>query len=230
MKTGLSDSWHPTPDSNLGVLWDLDGVLVDSAEAHYQAWVETCAKYAFPFGRATFQRTFGMNNAGIIATLAKRQVTPELDGEISDYKEEVFRRAIRGHVRLFPGVKLWLERFQEAGIPQAVASSAPQANIAVIVDELSIRSCFAALVSGAEMPGKPNPAVFLEAARRIGISPERCLVIEDSVAGVEAARRGGMKCLAVTTSNPRPLLGNAQLILDTLESLSWESIQALLRE
>jgi beta-phosphoglucomutase len=230
MRTGLPESGHLTPDSNLGILWDLDGVLVDSGEAHYQAWVETSTKYGFPFGREIFQKTFGMNNAGIIATLAKREVTPELASEISDYKEEVFRGAIRGRIQLLPGVKPWLERFQEAGIPQVVASSAPLANIDVIVDELRIRSCFVALVSGAEMPGKPNPAVFLEAAGRIGISPERCLVIEDSVAGVEAACRGGMKCLAVTTTNPGHLLASAHLILDTLESLSWQKIQALLKE
>jgi beta-phosphoglucomutase len=230
MKTNLPNRPHLSPDSNLGVLWDLDGVLVDSGEAHYQAWVETCARYAFSFGRESFQKTFGMNNAGIIATLAQREVSPELVGEISEYKEDVFRRAIHRQARPFPGVKLWLERFQEASIPQAVASSAPLANIDVIVDELSIRSCFAALVSGADMPGKPNPAVFLEAARQIGISPERCLVIEDSVAGVEAACRGGMKCLAVTTTNPRPLLARAHLILETLETLSWNEIRPLFGE
>jgi len=213
---------------NVGILWDLDGVLVDTGEAHFQAWAETCAKYSIPFSREAFRQTFGMNNARIVATLTGRAVAPELVAEISDYKEEIFRRTIQGKVQLLPGVKLWLERFQTATLPQAVASSAPLANVDAIVDELGIRSCFAALVSGAEMAGKPDPAVFLEASRRIGIMPERCLVIEDSVAGVEAARRGNMKCLAVTTTNRRELLNDAHFVLDSLQELSWATVGRLM--
>ena len=213
---------------NIGILWDLDGVLVDTGESHYQAWAETCARYSIPFSREAFRQTFGMNNVKIVGTLTGRVVAPELVAEISDYKEQLFRRTIRGRVQLLRGVNLWLERFQTAGFPQAVASSAPQANVDAIVDELGIRLCFAALVSGAEMPGKPDPAVFLEASRHIGIAPQRCLVIEDSVAGVEAARRGNMKCLAVTTTNSRDLLKNAHFVLDSLEELSWMTIGRLM--
>lgn len=213
---------------NIGILWDLDGVLVDTGETHFQAWTETCEKYSIPFSRKAFWETFGMNNAGIVATLTGRVVVPELMAEISDYKEEIFRRTIRGQVQPLPGVKLWLERFQTAGLPQAVASSAPLANVEAIVDELGVRSCFVVLVSGAEMPGKPDPAVFLEASRRIGVQPELCLVIEDSVAGVEAARRGNMKCVAVTTTNPRSVLTEAHFVLDSLAELSWPTIARLM--
>jgi beta-phosphoglucomutase len=215
-----------TRELRIGILWDLDGVLVNTGEAHYQAWSETCAKYSLPFSREEFQRTFGMNNAGIIDRLSGGAVAPELAGKIGEFKEEKFRRSIRGRVQLLPGVKLWLKRFQGENLPQAVASSAPLANIDAIVDELSIRSSFDALVSGAKMSGKPDPSVFLEAARRIDLAPEHCLVIEDSVAGVEAARRGGMKCLAVTTTNPASLLKNADLVLESLEELSWDKLQA----
>lgn len=213
-----------------GILWDLDGVLVNSGEAHYRAWAETCGKYAIPFSHEAFWRTFGMNNAGIVATLTGRVAAAELVTEISNYKEDLFRSIIRGTVQILPGVKLWLDRFHAAGLPQTVASSAPLANIYAVVDELGIRSFFSALVSGAEMPGKPDPSVFLEASLRIGIAPERCLVIEDSVAGVEGARRGKMKCLAITNTNPRPLLKEAHLIVDSLEELSWEDIDSVMLE
>jgi len=213
--------------NNIGILWDLDGVLVDSGAAHYQAWSKTCARYSIPFSPEAFQRTFGMNNAGIVATLIGHVIASERVSEISLYKEELFRQTIHGHAQIFPGVRLWLDRFQGAKLPQAVASSAPSANIDVTVDELGVRSYFTAVVSGAEMPGKPDPAVFLEAARRIGVPPEDCLVIEDSVAGVQAALRGGMKCLAVTTTNPRAVLKDAHLILDSLELLSWEAVSGI---
>ena len=87
------------------------------------------------------------------------------------------------------GVRIWLDRFAGESYHQAIGSSAPQANIDALVDELGIRNYFKAIVSGANMPGKPDPAVFLEAARLIEIPAEKNLVIEDSVAGVAAARR-----------------------------------------
>ena len=218
------------PVDHIGILWDLDGVLVDSEEAHYQAWSETCAQYGIPFSREAFRRSFGMNNAGIVARLTGQVVAASRVAEISNYKEELFRRIIRGNVKILPGVELWLSHFRTAGLPQAVASSAPLANIDAIVDELGMRAFFATLVSGADLPGKPDPAVFLEASDRIGVPPKRCLVLEDSIAGVQAARRGGMKCLAVTTTNPRALLKDAHLTLDSLEDLSWQAISSMLDE
>ncbi len=108
---------------------------------------------------------------------------------------------------------------------QAIASSAPSANIDLLVDELGIRNRFDAIVLGKELPGKPDPAVFLEAARRIGILPEKCIVIEDSVAGVEAAKRGGMKCIAVTTTTPTIGLSSADIVVDRLDSLYPEEFK-----
>ena len=148
-------------------------------------------------------------------------------GRHEEEKERRFRESIRGRVQALPGVQLWLERFKAAAIPQAIASSAPQANIDAIVDELGFRSYFTALVSGGNMPGKPDPAVFLEAARLIGIPTERNVVIEDAVAGVEAARRAGMKCVAVTTTNPKDALTSAHLVVDRLDALSWEELERL---
>jgi beta-phosphoglucomutase len=102
---------------------------------------------------------------------------------------------------------------QAGGARQAIASSAPCENIDALVDELAIRPYFQEIVSGADMPGKPDPAVFLTAARAAGHTACACLVIEDSVAGVTAARRAGMKCLAVTTTNPASRLTQADWIL-----------------
>jgi len=213
--------------TEIGILWDLDGVLVDSAEAHYQAWAETLEKYSVRLSRENFQRTFGMNNRGIIATLLGQSVSPELSFDIGEAKEALFRDRIRGNVRMLPGVRFWLEEFQGRRIPQVVASSAPPANITTILEELAIRSFFFDVVSGAQMPGKPDPAVFLEAANRVKLAHSRCLVIEDSVAGVEAALAANMKCVAITNTNPRNLLVSAQLILDSLEELSWDHLLQL---
>jgi HAD superfamily hydrolase (TIGR01509 family) len=211
-----------------GVLWDLDGVLVDTAEFHFESWRETFSELGVALSRERFITTFGMNNAMILEIILGEPPGAQLLAEVSERKERSFREAISGHARPLPAVEEWLDRLDRWGVDQAVASSAPQANIDVLVDELGIRKYFAALVSGADLPGKPDPAVFLEAARLIDVRPERCVVVEDAVAGVEAAKRGGMKCVAVTTTNPAHLLKSADVIVDRLDALSPKAFRRLL--
>lgn len=212
------------------VLWDLDGVLVSTLEFHYLAWVKTFDERGIRFTREQFLLTFGMNNTGVLSTILCGTPDPDLLAEISTAKESVFRAAVKGHARPLPGVPQWLDRLQSWRVAQAIASSAPLANIDALVDELGIRSYFAAIVSGAELPGKPNPDVFLKAARLSGVSPERCVVIEDAVAGVEAAKRAGMKCIAVTTTNPADALTEADVVVERLDDLATDVFTRLLME
>jgi beta-phosphoglucomutase family hydrolase len=213
-----------------GVIWDMDGVLVDTGEFHFQAWSRALPEYGIPFTRELFRTTFGMNNAGILAMLLRRTPTPELLAEISDRKEQLFRRAVLGHAQPLPGVLAWLERLKAAGTRQAIASSAPPANIDALVDELGLRDYFDAIASGFDLPGKPDPTLFLKVARLIGVSPERCVVVEDAAAGVEAARRAGMKCIAVTTTNPAHELKGADVIVERLDALPLDTFKCLLAE
>lgn len=210
-----------------GLLWDLDGVLADTSELHYRSWQEALAEQDVEFSRAEFRETFGMNNAGILRRLLGERYSAELYRQISEKKESAFRDSLKGTVALLPGARALLIAVREAGISQAIASSAPLANIQALVDELSFAEYFDALVSGAEMPGKPNPDVFLEAARRIDAPASSCLVIEDAVAGVQAAHRAGMKCLAVTTTNSRQDLAEADRIVDSLEAVGVADLSAL---
>lgn len=214
-------------NSFLGCLWDMDGVLVDTGPFHFDSWKEVLENYPIPFSEELFRQTFGMNNFGVISTLCGKSPTQEVVEEIANRKEEVFRNKICGHVSLLPGVHHWLEYFKELGIQQAVASSAPQANIDALLDELNIRKYFRAIVSGERMPGKPDPSVFLAAAKLCQVLPGDCVVIEDAVAGVEAAIQGGMKCIAVTTTNPAKLLQKAGRIVSSLEELLEEDIKSL---
>ncbi len=203
-----------------GVLWDMDGVLVDTGKLHFQTWKSILAEWGIDLSYELFRNTFGMINSEILPTWFGRSLLESEIEQISSLKEERFRTAARGHVQALPGVRLWLDRFHDWGYRQAIASSATVENIELLVDELGIRHYFQELVSGTSLPGKPDPAVFVEAARRVGLPPERCLVIEDSVAGVEAAVRAGIKCLAVTNTYPAAALSRASLIVEGLESLS----------
>jgi beta-phosphoglucomutase len=166
-----------------GVIWDMDGVLVDTGEFHYQSWVDTLSQFDIPFSRETFNETFGMNNEGILRLLLGDRYNHEVFKVINEQKESNFRQAIRGKVETLPGVIRLLTEIKEAPIPQAIGSSGPRANIDAIVSELVLHQYFQVIVSAAEMPSKPDPAVFLSAAQLMNVSPNHCVVIEDAIAG-----------------------------------------------
>jgi beta-phosphoglucomutase family hydrolase len=210
-----------------GVLWDMDGVLVDTAELHYQAWAAVMRDYGIDLSRESFRDMFGRNSRDILSLLLGEEPTPDLLDEISERKEERFRSAVRGQARPLPGVRDWLRRLQETGFRQGVASSAPLPNINTLMDELEMRECFDVLASGDGLPGKPEPTLFFSAARLLDVSPSRCVVVEDAVAGVEAARRAGMKCIAVTTTHPAEALKEADIVVDRLDALAVDAFSRL---
>jgi beta-phosphoglucomutase len=209
------------------VLWDQDGVIVDSGELHYQSWLIALDEFNIAFERETFDHTFGMNNTGIIRLLLGDPPAERI-AQISDRKEIVYRQKIRGNLHTLPGVRVWLERLNRQGTPMAIASSAPVENIDITLEELGLRSFFDAIVSVAGRPGKPDPLVFLESASRLGMPPERCIVLEDGIPGVEAAKRAGMKCIAVTTTNAAEALAAADVVVERLDLLPEDIFQRLI--
>lgn len=211
-----------------GVLWDLDGTIVDTGEFHYRSWAQVMPEFGIPFDRETFRRSFGMNNAGVLSVFMGRTPDPDLVKTISERKEAAFRDLLRGHVQALPGVQDWLARLQCWGVPEAIASSAPPANIDLMLEELGIRPYFTAIVTGAGLPSKPDPAVFLRAADTLGVPPQRCVVMEDAVAGVEAARRASMRCVAVTTTNPPEALQAADIVIARFDQLGEDAFRSLL--
>ncbi len=210
-------------------IWDMDGVLVDTGQAHYQSWVEALAKRNVSLTFQQFSATFGMNNTSILK-LWLGAVTPQSDiDQVGDEKETIFRQlVVAAGIEPLPGVIALLEGLRQAGFRQAVASSAPQANIDVLLDTTHLRPYFDAVVSAARLPGKPDPAVYLEAARRLGVDPVHCVVVEDAVAGVEGALRAGMRCIAVTNTNSAANLAAANLVVDSLEKVSTDTLVSLL--
>jgi beta-phosphoglucomutase len=205
-----------------GIIWDMDGVLVDTGQAHFIAWQQAAAEVGKTLDYEFFQCTFGMNNAGILKHLFGEAGVTDRNIQVADRKEILFREAIKGNVKLLPGVRRLLGEFAAAGARQAVASSAPPENIDQLIDEIGIREHFEAIVSGFDIPGKPNPDVFLKAAWGIGLPADKCLVIEDAAAGVAGAKQAGMKCIAVTTTTTEAQLKQADLVLDSFEGLSVE--------
>jgi beta-phosphoglucomutase len=212
---------------NLAVLWDMDGVLVDTAGYHYEAWHQTMQKYGINVSLSDFLKVFGRTTEETALIFLGKTSAEGLIDEISILKENTFREIVRGQASLLPGALTWLDRLSRAGVPQALASSAPQANVDVLVDSTGIRKYFNAVLSESSGPGKPDPSVFVQAAALLKMDRRRCIVIEDSPAGLEAARRAGMKSIAVTTTRPAEVLQAASIIIESLERLSEEILQTL---
>ncbi|MDF1860133.1 MAG: HAD family phosphatase [Verrucomicrobiales bacterium] len=223
--------------SDLGVVFDLDGVLIDSHDQHEQSWFQLADQLGKSLTKEQFKRSFGMRNEMCIPDVfgwATRN-DPETIRELGERKEEFYRKLLaEGQLEPLPGVLALVEGLKEAGIPISLGSSTSRKNIEVCFATTGLDSFFGENYTGAEdvTRGKPAPDVFLEAARKIDRSPENCLVIEDAHVGIEAALAAGMKALAVTTTHPlESLVGTgASRIVDSLEEVNSDSIATLLAE
>lgn len=182
------------------LIWDMDGTLVDTAALHFAAWQELTGELGIPFSAEHFRVTFGWRNPEIFEYLAPGRWTPAQMLELGERKEQAYRNAARREgVSLLPGVRSLLEAAAKERLKQAIGSSAPRANLDLILDLTASRSFFQTLVSGEDTHrGKPDPEVFLLAAARLGAVPAECVVIEDAVAGVQAAQSAGMRCVAIS--------------------------------
>jgi tRNA threonylcarbamoyl adenosine modification protein YeaZ len=203
-----------------GVIWDVDGVIIDSAELHFRSWREALSKRGIDMSREQFEEGFGRRNDDIIAQVANRVVSPELAAAINREKEEAYRQMVAGNARFFPGVMELMRSLKESGFKQAVASSAPPENLGLIVKEMKLEPFIEATVDASMVTkGKPDPEVFLKAAAKLGLTPKDCLVIEDAVAGVEAAKSAGMAVIAVSNTHPKEKLAAADLVVSSLEEV-----------
>lgn len=199
------------------VLWDLDGVLVDSASFHLQAWQELMASLGRDLAEADFRRTFGLRNDAILRELLGELPPAEVE-HLGARKEALFRRAALGNIVPLPGALALLRLLRERRFKQALVSSAPYGNIDLILGSLGVEGDFDVIVGEEDVTqGKPNPEGFLLAARRLGVPPAECVVIEDAPGGVEAAKRGGMLCVGVVGGRPRETLASADLVVESLE-------------
>lgn len=211
------------------VIWDMDGVIVDTAACHLKAWQAVFKKRGIEFNEEDFRRGFGQRNDAIIAMAAGGKISRREIDVISLQKEAGFRDSTKGKLTPLPGVIKLMTSLKEREFKMALASSAPMENIELVTKTLDIGDCFEAIVCDKDVAeGKPSPKVFLLAAERLGVMPRDCLVIEDAATGVAAAKRAGMHCLAVTNTNPRQSLKEADLVVDSLETVSASDVESFL--
>src|SRR5258708_2423070 len=208
------------------VLWDMDGTLVDSEDLHWISWKNTLANEGIFITHRKFVSSFGQRNDSILSEWLGAGATPDHMVRIANAKEELYRRRVRRNgISPLPGVADWLHRLHEEGWLQAIASAAPRANVDAVLEALSATHIFQAIVSAEDVHrGKPDPEVYLTAAARVGVPPERCTVVEDAAAGIEGARRAGMRSIGVSRNGKHLPADIVVQSLDLLEPDAFEKL------
>jgi beta-phosphoglucomutase len=208
------------------VLWDMDGTLVDSEEFHWLSWRDTMASEGVPITRDQFVASFGQRNDSILPRWLGADAAVDRIQRVGDAKETLYRKLVReGGLAPLPGAADWVLRLHREKWRQAVASSAPRANVDVVLKVIGLGGCFQTIVSAEDVTaGKPDPQVFLTAAARLAAPPLECIVVEDAAAGIEAARRAGMRCIGVSRKGSLP----ADIAVSSLAELPPDAFAQLL--
>jgi beta-phosphoglucomutase len=211
------------------VVWDLDGVIVDSAEAHNASWQTLAKEYDLPYDPNTdFKKIFGRHSVDIIQHLWNITDREQAE-EMADKKEAYFREAA-AHLEPLPGAVELIKSLDEAGWRQAIGSSAPRANVDLLLSSTGLARYMQAIASGDDVTqGKPDPQVFLLAFERLGVLPSKGVVIEDAPAGIQAGKRAGAATLGVTTTQTLQTLldAGADRIVDSLEEVTVGDLEQL---
>jgi len=220
MSTAAGASW--------GALFDWDGVVIDSSRHHEESWERLALELGKPLPPDHFKVGFGRKNEFIIPNLLGW--TQDLDEvrHISLRKEALYREVVADWgLEPLPGVRVWLERLREAGVPCAIGSSTHRANIDLSLGLIALGEFFTGIVTAEDVShGKPDPEVFVKAARSIGREPARCVVFEDAFVGIEAARAGGMKVVGVATTHPASALGATDRAVHRLDEMQPADLAA----
>lgn len=208
----------------IGVIFDVDGVLVDSYSAHFESWRSLAAELGVQLTEARFAETFGRTSRDIIAELFGVR-DPAEARRLDDRKEFLYRESIRGRVPEMPGALEAVRSCHAAGFAVSVGSSGPPANVRLVCNEIGLAPFLMAIVTGRDVErGKPDPQVFQLAADRMHLRAADCVVIEDAPAGIEAASRAGMRSIALVSSHPSEALCKADYVISRLLDLKPELI------
>jgi beta-phosphoglucomutase len=213
------------------VIFDVDGVLVDSYDAHFRSWRDILREQGLDMSEAEFAETFGRTSREIIRRYWGDAVDDATARAIDDRKEALYRDLIRATFPAMEGAVAIIDALRAAGFALAVGSSAPPENVHLTLDLLGCSDAFAAIVTGRDVTrGKPDPQVFQLAGERLGIAPDHCAVIEDAPAGIRAANAARMASVALVGTASRETLREvgAHLTVDSLRELSPDVLTRLI--
>lgn len=218
---------------SLGVIFDVDGVLIDSYQPHFESWRRIARNHGVNYTETLFAQGFGRTSREIIARdWNMPDLSPEEIAAIDDAKEAAYREIVATNFPHMPGATELVKSLHADGFRIAVGSSGPRANVLLAVEQLGIGDYLDGIVTGQDVSrGKPDPQVFLVAAERLGLPPECCAVVEDAPAGVEAAHAAGMACVGFPSTGRVPAdVAQADLKISDLSDLSPLAFRELIAQ
>ncbi len=220
---------NPTNNQLRAWLWDMDGTLIDSMPYHVEAWTEVLEPLGYHIAPEQLLKTFGLRNEEIVRDHLKLDRPQDELQRLIEEKEERYRRLVgeRG-LALLPGARRWLDDLKAADWQQAIVSSTPRQNMTAVLQGTRLGDFMDTIVCAEDVErGKPFPDPFLLAAERLGVRPQGCIVVEDAPAGLEGARRAGMKTIGVLTTHE---VLEADVVVQSLQDLTWETIENVTRD
>ena len=222
------------PNHPIGVIFDWDGVIIDSHNQHELSWQRLAKEYNKDLPNNFFKETFGMRNESIIPKFFNNWIDTNNNKEVkilADRKEEIYRQIItQNGITPLEGVKELLASLKSQKIRCSIGSSTPIKNIETVINIIGLSDYFDAITAAEDVSnGKPDPEVFLKASKKIGIAPENCIVFEDAHVGIQAAIAAGMKVVAVATTHEIDQLSKAHLAVESLEKIKVEGLYKLFK-
>jgi HAD superfamily hydrolase (TIGR01509 family) len=206
------------------IVFDLDGVLVDSGACHRASWTALLEELGVPVPAEFWRQTIGRPAGEAVGRLLGRALSGPEARELSRRKHAHYVRLSGAGLPAVPGALAFVDAVSQAGVPRAVATSARRADATRLLGDLGLLGRFPVIVAAEDVAhGKPDPEVYLRAAHGLETPPAECLVFEDSPVGIEAARGAGMRVIGITTAHTGPelLAAGAESILPSFENCPW---------
>jgi beta-phosphoglucomutase len=227
-----SEHVNPWAAPSWAALFDMDGVLIANTDFHINAWLRFAQQHGFSLTKDQYVENInGRVSADAMAYVFGQPISAGELITLTEEKEAIYRELYRPHLQPTPGLMAFLNELKEQHIPAAVGTSAPESNVRFTLDGLSLRPCFKAIVDASMIQhGKPDPEIYLTAARMTGVEPARCVVFEDALSGIEAGLRAGMAVVALATTHTREELADtgAALIIDDFTGLMVQNVYQLI--
>lgn len=213
----------------IGLIFDMDGVIVSNHEYHFLAWQKLAEKRGVEITEEYYRLHMnGRTIDDLVRRVFELDVTREEAREIGLEKELIYRELYEAHRAPTPGLLTFLRLAQDLEIPMIVGTSAPFQNVEFTLDGLDLRKYFLGVVDDSMVTlGKPNPEVYLKCAEAIGRKPQNCIVFEDAVSGIKAGKDAGAKVVGLATSHKREEI-SADLIIDDFQNFTMQDVKSVL--
>lgn len=216
--------------AEFAVIFDMDGVIVHTNPFHEIAFKTFFDKYGVPYTDADFaEHMYGKHNSYILSHYFKRPIQGEELRAMEEEKESLFREIYRNQVDAIPGFLSFHAELMNTGVPIGVATSAPRANMQLVLDSLGIQDTWSSLMASEDVTHhKPHPEIYQQSALNVGMIAEQCVVFEDSFSGVTAAKQAGAKVVGVLSSHTVEELPPCDYYIENYEQLTIDQIRLLI--